>query len=78
MRGVETGEIVQFEGMAPGTTQKIVLTALGGSIATPTTGLTADVIVVNNFEELETLGRAKVAGKIVLSVRTRESGTAPS
>ncbi len=66
VRGVETGEIVQFEGMAPGTTQKIVLTALGGSIATPVAGLTADVVVVNDFEELETLGRAKIAGKIVL------------
>ena len=66
VRGAETGEIVQFEGMAPGTTQKIVLAALGGSIATPVQGLTADIIVVNNFDELETLGRAKIAGKIVL------------
>ena len=53
-------------GMAPGTTQKIVLTALGGSIATPNEGVTADVVVVNNFEELQSLGRAQVAGKIVL------------
>lgn len=66
VRGVETGEIVQFTGMAPNTTQKIVLTALGGSIATPASGLTADVIVVNNFDEMEGLGRAKIAGKIVL------------
>jgi carboxypeptidase Q len=66
VRGIETGEIVQFEGMAPGTTQKIVLTALGGSIATPAEGLIADVIVVNDFAELNALGRAKVAGKIVL------------
>ncbi len=66
VRGIETGEIVQFEGMAPGTTQKIVLTALGGSIATPASGLTAEVVVVNNYEELEAMGRAKIAGKIVL------------
>lgn len=66
VRGIETGEIVQFTGMAPGTTQKIVLTALGGSIATPANGLTADVIVVNNFDELEALGRARITGKIVL------------
>jgi len=66
VRGVETGEIVQFTGMAPGTTQKIVLTTLGGSIATPANGLAADVVVVNNYDELETLGRSKVAGKIVL------------
>lgn len=66
VRGVETGEIVEFEGMARGTTQKIVLTALGGSIATPSEGLTAEIIVVNNFDELAALGREKIAGKIVL------------
>src|SRR5436190_19016861 len=27
VRGVETGEVVEWDGMAPGTTQKIVLTA---------------------------------------------------
>src|SRR5258706_6771103 len=52
--------------MAPGTTQKIVLTALGGSVATPSEGLTAEVVVVNNFDELTALGRNRVAGKIVL------------
>lgn len=52
--------------MAKGTTQKIVLTALGGSVATPANGLTAEVVVVNNFAELEALGRKGVEGKIVL------------
>ena len=33
VRGEEKGELVEFVGMAKGTTQKIVLTALGGSIA---------------------------------------------
>jgi Zn-dependent M28 family amino/carboxypeptidase len=66
VRGVETGELVEFPGQAPQTTQKIVLTALGGSVATPATGLTAEIVVVNNFKELEALGRSKVAGKIVL------------
>ena len=66
VRGVETGELVEFPGQAPQTTQKIVLTALGGSVATPAAGLTAEVVVVNNYKELETLGRNKVAGKIVL------------
>ena len=50
----------------PGTLQKIFLTALGGSVATPAEGVTAEVIVVNNFDELIALGREKVAGKIVL------------
>lgn len=66
VRGDETGALVEFPGMAPGTTQKVVLTALGGSVATPAEGLTADVVVVNNFDELNALGKEKVAGKIVL------------
>jgi carboxypeptidase Q len=66
VRGEEKGELVRFEGMAAGTTQKIALTALGGSVATPADGLTADVVVVESFEELEKLGREKVQGKIVL------------
>jgi carboxypeptidase Q len=66
VRGEEHGEIVEFEGMAKGTTQKIVLTALGGSIATPNEGLIGEIVVVSNFEELEKLGRKNVEGKIVL------------
>ncbi|HLW52136.1 MAG TPA: M20/M25/M40 family metallo-hydrolase [Candidatus Angelobacter sp.] len=66
VRGEETAALTEFPGMAPGTTQKIVLTALGGSVATPAQGLTAEVVVVNNFDELAALGHDKVAGKIVL------------
>jgi carboxypeptidase Q len=65
-RGVETAELVEYPGQAPGTTQKIVLTALGGNTPTSAEGLTAEVVVVNNFDELKALGRSKVAGKIVL------------
>jgi hypothetical protein len=66
VRGEEHGELVEFNGMAPGTTQKVVLCALGGSIATPPGGITAEVVVVNDFAELNALARDKVAGKIVL------------
>jgi Zn-dependent M28 family amino/carboxypeptidase len=66
VRGAETGSLVMFPGMAPGTTQKVILTALGGSVATPDSGLTAEVLVVNNFDELNALGRKKVEGKIVV------------
>jgi carboxypeptidase Q len=66
VRGQETGELTEFAGLTPTTTQKIVLTALGGSVATPKEGITAEVIVVNNFDELQALGRDRVAGKIVL------------
>lgn len=66
VRGEEKGELTEWNGMAKGTTQKVVLTALGGSVSTPKDGLIAEVIVVNNFEELNLLGREKVQGKIVL------------
>ena len=66
VRGEERAELVEFSGMAPGTVQKVVITALGGSVATPSAGMTAEIVVVKNFEELEALGRAKVEGKIVL------------
>ena len=79
VRGAESGELVRFPGMAPGTVQKIVLTALGGSVATPESGLTADVVVVSSFEELSALGAEKVRGRIVLfnnkfDTRLAESG----
>src|ERR1700738_5431769 len=66
VRGAETAEVVSWPGQAPGTTQKVVLTALGGSVATPADGLTAEVGVVDNFDELQVLGRDRGAGKIVL------------
>ncbi len=66
VRGLEHGELIEYMGMAPGTTQKVVLTALGGSIATPADGITADIVVVSSFDDLAALGRDKIAGKIVL------------
>jgi len=66
VRGKEKGELIQFNGMARGSVQKIVLTALGGSIATSEKGLIAEVISVKNFDELRKLGRRRVKGKIVL------------
>jgi hypothetical protein len=66
VRGEETAALVQFPGQAPDTTQKIVLCALGPSVATPANGITAEVIAVRNFDELKSLPRDKVAGKIVL------------
>lgn len=66
VRGVETAELTEYAGQAAGTTQRIVLTALGGSASTPANGMMADVVGVNNFDELNALGRNQVAGKIVL------------
>src|SRR5215467_977083 len=65
IRGEETAQLVEYPGQVPNTTQKIVLTALGGNTPTPAGGLTAEVVVVNNFDELKALGKEKVAGKVV-------------
>ena len=66
VRGAETGELTAWQGQTPGTTQKIVLTALGGSVATPAEGLTAQVVVVDNFDQLRTLPPHAAEGKILL------------
>jgi carboxypeptidase Q len=66
VRGEETAALVQFPGQAANTTQKVVLCALGPSVATPPNGIEAEVITVRNFDELKTLPRNKVAGKIVV------------
>jgi hypothetical protein len=66
VRGEETGELVRIPGAAGDFHQKVILTALGGSVATPPEGITAQVVVVNNFEELDKLGKDGVRGKIVL------------
>src|SRR5438094_2376699 len=66
VRGEETAALVQFPGQAANTTQKIVLCALGASVATPNEGITADVVAVKNFDELKAMPRDRVAGKIDL------------
>jgi len=58
VRGEERASLVSHND------QKIVLTALGGSVATPASGITADVVEVGSYDELKQLG-AKVKGKIV-------------
>lgn len=66
VRGEEKAELVGYTGQPQGVTQRIVLTALGGSGATPAAGITAPVIVVHNFDELKAYKPADVKGKIVL------------
>lgn len=43
----------------------VPICALGGSVGTGKQGLSAEVVEVHNFEELEKLGRKNVKGKIV-------------
>ena len=67
VRGKEDAVLTWWPGMTPGTTQKIVVTALGNSVPTSEDGLTANVMVVGSFAELRSLPVGEVKGKIVLS-----------
>jgi hypothetical protein len=58
VRGAESARLVSHRD------QKIVLTALGGSDATLPEGITADIVEVRSYDELQALG-ASVEGKIV-------------
>src|SRR6202171_4044401 len=53
IRGAESAELVEYPGQAAGSTQKIVLTALGGNHPTPPEGITADVVVAESFADLD-------------------------
>lgn len=69
-RGEETGRI-----LAP-IEHPMAVMALGMSEPTPPEGLTAEVVAVESFDELEALGVEKVRGKIVLYDRPMVVGGA--
>lgn len=66
VRGEETASLVDYPGRPDGITQKVMLTALGSSSATPPDGLTREVVVVHSLDELKALGRRGVQDKFVL------------
>ena len=57
----------------PGTTFNVDVCALGGSVATPSVGIKANVIEVNDFNELKKLGKEKIDGKIVFYNRPMQA-----
>tara|TARA_R110002074_G_scaffold348282_1_gene518686 strand:+ start:18333 stop:19709 length:1377 start_codon:yes stop_codon:yes gene_type:complete len=59
-----TPEFAYFE-TTPGITTNVAICALGGSVPTPPTGIKANIIEVDGIEELATLGKDKIQGKIV-------------
>ncbi len=67
VRGEERAELVAYPGQVHGTTQKIVVTALGAhGVATPPEGITAEIVVARSFDELAAMPRERVAGKVVV------------
>lgn len=59
VRGEESLELLEPAG------RKLPMLGLGNSVGTPPEGITAEVVVVRNFDELEALGE-KVRGRIVV------------
>lgn len=60
VRGVESAHLVAPED------QQLHILGLGMSVGTRSGGITGDVVVVSDFDELAKLGRSGVQGKIVL------------
>lgn len=77
-RGKESAQLLEPE------ERELPMLGLGGSVGTPPGGITASVVVVPDFDALDALGTAGVAGKIVVynapwagygnTVRYRSSG----
>lgn len=60
VRGSESASIVEP------VNKRLAMLGLGGSVPTPKKGITAEVVPVSSFEDLERKGRAAIEGKIVL------------
>ena len=58
---------------APGVTFNVPITALGGSVATPSVGLKAGVVEVQSIDELKIMGREQIEGKIVFFNRPMQA-----
>ena len=65
VRGREEAAIINYVGKPVGLSQPVHITALGGSAATSTDGLTAPVLIVKDLEEWPARA-AEARGKIVL------------
>lgn len=60
VRGGESAELIEP------VRKPLFMLGLGGSVATPPDGITAGIVPVSSFDEMDRLGREGVAGKIVV------------
>ena len=58
---------------SPGNTINVNICALGGSIATPSVGIRANVVEVKHLDDLAKLGKEKIKGKIVFFNRPMQA-----
>ncbi|HEX7641338.1 MAG TPA: M20/M25/M40 family metallo-hydrolase [Burkholderiaceae bacterium] len=65
VRGTEAAELIDYQGRPAGITQKLILTALGGSSATPAGGITAPVLLAHDMDDLNA-HKDQVKGAIVV------------
>jgi len=69
-RGVTEFAYIETE---PGETTNVPICALGGSVPTSIGGVKAEIIEVQNFEDLRKLGTDKIEGKIVFYNRPMQA-----
>jgi carboxypeptidase Q len=65
VRGEEQAELIEYPGRPAGITQRLHLTTLGGSVATPVQGISGQVLLVHSFDELNAR-EGEAHGKIVV------------
>jgi carboxypeptidase Q len=70
----ERGDTMEVEVAVGERAEPLTALALGGSVGTPSGGTEAKVVEVRSFEELETLGKAAIEGRIVFFNRGLDQG----
>ncbi|MBK8416949.1 MAG: M20/M25/M40 family metallo-hydrolase [Bacteroidetes bacterium] len=61
----ERGSKQELTAISGNEKKQLRICSLGGSVATPNNGVSANVVEIRNFEELEYMGREKLEGKII-------------
>jgi cytochrome c5 len=71
----ERGDTMEVVARVEGGSETLTALALGGSVGTPAAGIETQVVEVKSLEEVETLGREAIEGKIVFFNRGVDQGS---